>query len=207
MVLGRLSSKSFAGIPENTPSPPLSYPSGGAPWGDPPSPNLSICGGSCLDCIRLPMPTLFLSSSYSVALLKQISSLLLLAYFFSCTFLASRSMIAQVFIFIVKPMENNTFWVRRRSRNRASGEPSGELLWALSGSLRGGRLGAIWSFSGELFCGLLIPSGLSLWLLWVLLSPSWRELRGAERSEAPRSGCMYDLFNDRPVGSGKQGLR
>ena len=90
----------------------------GAPGGDPPpATNLYICGGYCLDCIRLRMPPLlFLSSISSVAFLKQTCSLLFLAYCFSCTFLASRSMIAQVFVFVVKPMENHTFWHQQGSQ-------------------------------------------------------------------------------------------
>ena len=62
--------------------------------------------------------------------------------------------------------------------------------YGLRGALWGAPLGPFWeppgrssgsyrSFSGDLFCSLLIPSGLSLWLLWELLCPSWRELRGA----------------------------
>ena len=40
---------------------------------------------------------------------KTTSHSVLPAYSFSCTFLASRSMIAQVFMFVVKPMKNNRF--------------------------------------------------------------------------------------------------
>ena len=83
---------------------PLSYPRRGPPWGDPPQPpSLSICGGCCFDCIQLHIPdSFYLLSSFSVALLKQTCSLLLLAYCFSCNFLASRSTIAQVSTFVVK---------------------------------------------------------------------------------------------------------
>ena len=53
----------------------LHYPilGGVPPGGTPPQPpSLSICGGCCVDCIRLRMPpSFYLLSSLSVALLKQ----------------------------------------------------------------------------------------------------------------------------------------
>ena len=92
-------------IPEVTARPPLSYPRWG-PWGGPPPPPLNVC----LDCMRLRMsPWLHVLSVSSVALLKQTCSVLLLAYSCFGTSLASRSMIAQVRVFLIKPMEKHAF--------------------------------------------------------------------------------------------------
>ena len=90
--------------------PDVPHPNGGPPWGTPPPPSLLICGCCCADCIRLRTPpSFYLLPNLSVALLKPTCFLLLLAYCFSGTSVASRSMIAQVSVFVVKPMKNHTF--------------------------------------------------------------------------------------------------
>ena len=58
-------------------------------------------------------------------------------------------------------------------------------------ALLGSSLELLWAPWGAFS----ILSGDSLGLLWELLcAPSWRELRGAERSEAPRSGSRMISF-------------
>ena len=78
----------------------------------------------------------------------------------------------------------------------------------LQGSL-GSPSGASGEFSGalpgKLFYRLSEQFGVSLKLFWELLcAPFWRELRGAERSEAPRSGWIDDWLDHN---QGKQGSR
>ena len=111
--------------------------------GPPPPPSLLICGGCCVDCIRLHMPpSFYLLSSLSVALLKQICSLLLLAYCFSGTSVASRSMIAQVSIFVVFPKENLMFLKKLggpicQNGNISYGKP---MIWDLKRYTLGGPI-------------------------------------------------------------------
>ena len=84
---------------------------------------------------------------------------------------------------------------------------SGEVLWGLSGKV---LWGLSWSSLGLILEGLLWPFWCSLKLLWGLsgnLSGDlWRELRGAERSEAPRSGSSFYSHSRSTGTSGKPGL-
>ena len=54
----------------------------------------------------------------------------------------------RIFIFVVKPMENHTFWHQQGSPNRPSFGAAGQVLWALSGRVlrgfSGSSLGLLW---------------------------------------------------------------
>ena len=91
-------------------------------------------------------------------------------------------LLSQVFVFVVKPMENHTFWHQPGSPNRPSFGAAGQVLWALSGRV-------LWELSGA-------PLGSSsvisfVFLICPLSGSLWCELRGAERSEVPRSGSSF----------------
>ena len=133
---------------------------------------------------------------------------LLPAYCFSCTFLASRSMIAQVSTFVVKPLENHTFWTDRGPPigpllgplGRSSGASLGESPGASPGTLRGSSGQLFGDFSGVVFG--------SHGVLWALdLSAFWKPVARAAGSRAERGSAqrmkLY-LFDARRQGKSRK---